>query len=268
LPFDARCASRAVEVSQFVARGQSLGTFVDVSSIEVVAMLELRQMRALFPEGIRSLGPVDLQRLMDPDESVFASLRVPVEVCWEAGREGWIWPGRVARIAGSLDAATRTVPVIVEVPHPYRDIQPGVRPPLIPDVFCELTIYGETVDAVVIPREALHDDRVYLLRDGELHVQKVTVLAREERRAVISAGLDTGDRVILADPVPLTGRPSATETFPASRGPFPEVEKIRLRGREVRNPVSPRTGTRIEFPAGIFEAADPPIAFSATEDTP
>jgi len=236
LPSAARCAAKSVEENQYIAVGERLGTFLALDTAEVVAMVEARQMSALFPKGIQSMEPLDFTQF-DRIDSFWKQLRIPVEVSWGTKDRRWIWPGRVARIASSLDPGTRTIPVIVEVPNPYKDVQPGIRPPLIPDVFCKVTAYGATVDnVVVIPREALHNDRVYLLRDGALEIARVKVLALEEDLAVIQEGIEASDMVVL------------TDLAPASQG-------MPLRGKVIINPVAPRL--LIDFPEEIFQQTEP-----------
>ncbi len=232
LPAAARCVSKSVEENQYVTVSERLGTFLTLDMTEVVAMVEARKMRSLFPEGIKKLGKLDFAD-MGQGRSLADLVQVPVEVHWGLGDLRSVWYGRVARIGSSLDPGTRTVPVIIEVPHPYKDVQPGVRPPLMPDIFCEVTFYGATVDDVVlIPRDALRDNRVYLLRDGKLHIQPVTVLSREKEDAVISRGIESGDMVVL------------TDLFPASEG-------MPLRGEVVESPVKPRE--KVDFPKDLFE---------------
>jgi len=236
LPLDARCASKAIEENEFVAIGTRLGMFYSLDLAEVVAMVETRKMPTLFPGGIKELGTLDLAAMVD-NESIVRQLKVPAAVHWGMGSQPATWYGRVARIASSLDPGTRTMPVTIEVPNPYADVRPGVKPPLVPDVFCEVTIYGATVDnVVVVPREIVRDDRVYLLRDGKLHIAAVTVLAMEEELAVISEGIDEGDLIVL------------TDLFPAN-------EDMPLVAHKVENPVRPRNN--LHFPPGLFD--EPPL---------
>jgi len=268
LPLDARCASKSIEAEQYVAPGGRLGTFQDLEKVEIVVQLEPRKVPALFPYGIDleaspadvspggvspdvpdegegiarpaeafpRLTTADIMRL-SLDESLWKRIRIPVEVSWGLDERRWTWLGRVARIVGSLDPDTRTIPVIVEVPRPYEGVLPGVRPALLPDVFCKVKAYGATVDdVVVIPRDALRDDQVYLLRDGKLAKVRVRVLAREEELVVISEGIESGDLVVLSE-IPL-----------ASPG-------MSLRAELVDNPVE---ACRKEFPASLFEDDSPP----------
>ena len=255
VPFAARCASKSIEAKQFVTAGERLGKFVALDTAEVVAMFEARQMRVLFPRGLEGFaGPLDATQ-MSHRESFWKKVKVPADIRWGPKDQGWVWKGRLARVVGTLDPATRTAPVVFEVPHPYRGIRPGLRPPLVPGAFCEVTAYGATLpDVVVIPRDCLHDGRVYLLRGGRLgqdgiihggnlEIVEVEVLVLEEDRAVIEKGIEPGDRVILGDPMGdrmMLGQ----ETAPGTA----------LRGKPVENPARARTS--VPFPEDLFEDAD------------
>ena len=230
LPFDARCASKSIEVDQYVSVGERLGLFLAMDTAEVVAMVEIRKGANLFPRGIPGRESLDLNNTVLGDASPLQDVlrRVSAEIHWGSGKP---WDGKVTRIAASLDRDTRSVPVIIEVANPYTDLIPGVRPPLVPDAFCEVTLYGETVDnVVVIPRDCLHEvipngrpDRaesvVYLLAgakesgesgsegerhfdSGRLEIRRVKVLSLEDKVAVIEEGIEDGDLVVLGDLFP------------------------------------------------------------------
>ncbi len=260
LPMDARCASKSIELQQYASVGGPLGTFLALDTAEVVAMFETRKVPLIFPASIRDMKVLDLTD-MTRDESFWNQIQIPVEVSWALGDRRPTWWGRVSRIASALDPGTRTVPVIVEVRDPYKRVQPGVRPPLIPDVFCEVTAYGATLDdVIVIPREAMRDGRVYLLKpspteengqsehtNGTLHIVDVNVVALEEDMAVIRQDPSTfksGDLLILAD------------LFPAAEG-------MLLRGELTKSTVLSRTA--IEVPVGLFD--DVKAAAAAEADT-
>ena len=50
------------------------------------------------------------------------------------------WEARFARMSDTIDPQTRTVGVIVEVDDPYEGVRPGVRPPLVKEMFVEVEI--------------------------------------------------------------------------------------------------------------------------------
>ena len=222
LPFDGRCVSKSIEPDQYVNAGQQLGTFLSLESAEVVAMVESGKGKTLFPRGIPGVGALDLRKSLSNLEPVQRALDLlDAEVHWGTPPRR----GRVTRIGSTLDPATRTFPVIIEVDDPYEDVTPGVRPPLVPDVFCEVTLYGATVDdVVVVPRDCLHEmprkslsdefvPVVYLLRGGtrrqqeettyfeggELEIREVKILVEEEDLVVLESGIEAGELVVLGD---------------------------------------------------------------------
>ncbi len=268
LPFDARCVSKSIEQDQYVNVGQTLGTFLNMDTAEVAAMVESRKGRSLFPHGIPGLGPVDMALAHKNDDLYRGALGLlDAEIHWGTPPRR----GKVTRIGSSLDTATRTFSVIIEVADPYADVSPGVRPPLVPDVFCEVTLYGVTVeDVIVIPRDCLHEvprtslsdeliPVVYLLRGGtkdqrdgatyfdggQLKIQEVEILVMEEDVVVIDSGLGEGDLVVLGDLYVPREHWGAREFGPAS-------EAMPLRGlleappnlhRQGPDPLPARQGT-------------------------
>jgi len=223
LPFEARCASKSIEQNQYVNVGERLGRFLAMDSAEVVAMVAAGKGAALFPHGVPGHPSVDLRNVNPKGSPLDEALALlDAEVHWGSGKP---WRGKVTRLGSSMDPATQCFPVVIQVPNPYSDLVPGVRPPLVPDVFCEVTLWGMTVDdVVVIPRDSLHemprgdlDDEVlqtvYVLegasrqvvdgevrfRDGRLSMRQVSVLVEEGQRVVIDSGIEDGDLVILGD---------------------------------------------------------------------
>ena len=273
LPFDARCTSKSVEQDQYVNAGQKLGAFLDMNTAEFVAMVESRKGASLFPHGIPGLGAVDM-RLAPQNEELYRGAMglLDAEIHWGTPPRR----GKVTRIGSSLDAATRSFPVIIEVADPYADVSPGVRPPLVPDVFCEVTLYGATVDnVIVVPRDCLHEiprtslsdevvPVVYLLRNGKreerdgatyfegglLKIQEVEILVMEEDVAVIETGLDEGDLVVLGDLYVPREHWGAREFGPASeamplRGVLETPRGLHRQGPDEYETRSPEAGPEV-----------------------
>ena len=155
LPFEARCATKSIEQDQYINVGDTLGTFLDMNTAEVVAMVEARKGLSLFPRGIPESDPAGMKLAHQTKDLYQGALDLlDAEIHWGTPPRR----GKVTRIGSSLDPTTRTFPVIIEVADPYADVSPGVRPPLVPDVFCEVTLYGATVEnVIVVPRDSLHE---------------------------------------------------------------------------------------------------------------
>ena len=273
LPFDARCVSKSIEQDQYVNLGQQLGTFLNMDTAEVVTMVESRKGRSLFPHGIPGLGPVDMSQVPKNEELYHRALNLlDAEIHWGTPPRR----GKVTRIGSSVDPATRTFPLIIEVANPYAGVTPGVRPPLVPDVFCEVTLYGATIDdVIVIPRDSLHevprtslsDDVVpvvYLLdggtrkevdgktyfEGGQLKIREVDILAMEEDLVVIDSGLDQGDLVVLGDLYVPREHWGAREFGPASQA-------MPLRGLLETPPMLHRKGPERLSLENVSQSSDP-----------
>ena len=216
LAFDARCAKRNVSASEFVAAGTSLGSFFSVDKAEVVVQVEPRKIGMLLPVGSPLRQPIDAT---DPESMrhLLEQHTLKVTVTSTLGAKRFQWQGKVVRFNSAFNPKSRTIPLVVEVPDPYKGVIPGQKPPLIPDLFCEVTLHGGKVKAVVVPREVLREGYVHLLRDGQLAIAKVDIMALEEQRAVIASGIRDGDQIIMTDL-------------------FPAYEGMKLRGHVVPNP--------------------------------
>lgn len=106
------------------------------------------------------------------------------------------WQARLARLERRVDEETRVFFLVAQVDEPYnRELHSHI---LAMGLFVEASFAGNPIaDAVKIPRSALHQSAyVYLLADGKLKRNSVT-LARREGDSVIVSGLQPGDRLVL-----------------------------------------------------------------------
>ena len=226
LPFAARCSEKQVEPDQYVAPGTRLGVFFSLDKAEVVVMAEGRQLLAILPREPDPALPEDLSDSEELSGLTKMPFEIPAEVRWAAGDMPATWKGKVVRIEAAIDPQSQSLRIVVEVPGPYKGLKPGVRPPLIPEAFAKVTLYGRSLkDVFVVPRECVRDGRVYVIRESKLHISPVEVELLEADLAVVRSGIEPGDYVVLADV-------------------FPAVEGMPLRAKEVGNPVVARTTSR------------------------
>ena len=70
--------------------------------------------------------------------------------------------------------------------------------PLAPGLFVNAAVEGQKLDnVIVIPRSALRgEDKVYLASDETLSIKTVTVMSSNRDEAILSGGIEIGDRVI------------------------------------------------------------------------
>ena len=105
---------------------------------------------------------------------------------------GRSWRGRVTYVYPSLDEATRTVKVRLELPNPGGTLKP--------EMFAEVRIEGPSRQALVVPDDVVIDSgerKVVFLSPGEgqLVPREISVGDQAEGLAEVTAGLAEGDVV-------------------------------------------------------------------------
>jgi membrane fusion protein, heavy metal efflux system len=102
--------------------------------------------------------------------------------------------GKRVAVGAVVDKATRTVPVIFELPNPEGALKPGM--------FARITLFtGETVRGVAVPEQAVVDDNgkptVFVMDGGESFFKRaIRPGVRSGGWVQILDGLKEGDRVV------------------------------------------------------------------------
>jgi len=180
LPFDGVVVSETVDLGQFVTTGRALATVYGTDTVEVRVPLERGELGWFdIPNGSGRTGP-------------------RAEVSAGVAGVRHTWEGRVVRMEAQLDATSRMAHIVVEVQRPFA--ASGGRPPLMPNTFVDVRIFGSTLDDVVpLPRHALRDgENVWVFDDGSLRILGVDVARADRERVYVSAGLEEGDEVIVS----------------------------------------------------------------------
>ena len=193
-PADGQLVQTTLDLGEFVTAGREVASLNGTDAVEIpiaVPMDELRWLPTLSPARFSSTA----DSRQAPDDSL-----PPATVHWQSGQRDYVWHGKVVRWEAGLDARTRTLTLVVEVPRPWDSFQPGEHPALQPGMFCRVDISaGVQPAAVVIPRTALHDgDSVYLVADGRLARRRVEILRFLRDQAIVSAGLQLGDQLVVS----------------------------------------------------------------------
>ncbi|MEM8993771.1 MAG: efflux RND transporter periplasmic adaptor subunit, partial [Acidobacteriota bacterium] len=176
-PWSGTVATTRVEEGDYVVPGQAMIELVDVSRLEAVAPA---------PAG-------DVPYL-----KVGAAAAVRVDVFPDH-----VFPGRVSRLAAELDAATRTLDVVVRLDP--AEVPGGGR--LRPGLPARVELVRRTLDdAIVVPLAAtieLDDSRaIYVVEDGHAVRRPVRLgpIVRGDGvggdRVVVEDGLVAGDRLV------------------------------------------------------------------------
>jgi RND family efflux transporter MFP subunit len=198
-PFNMRVASLQVEADQYVAKGQSLFQGDAIDRVEVVAQVPLSALRNLFigREDIARNGELHIQNVMD-----IASMSALIRL--DLGNHVAEWQAEFVRFSDNVDAATRTMGVVVAVDRPFDKVKPGYRPPLSKGMFVQVVLRGKPQPGhVVVPRSAIRSGALLLVADdNRLKRQPVTVLYEQGGISVIAKGVEAGQKVVVSDIVP------------------------------------------------------------------
>lgn len=181
-PYRALVRERAVGLGTQLAPGQALGQVVEAGQVEVRVPATPRDLALLRDAS----GAIAI-------ESATATLAAGTD-------RGWSWPMRFQRTGGDVDERSQTMPLIFTVLDPFRETD---NPPLLPGTFVGAELSGPLVEGVVlVPRQAMADaQHVWLVRDGRLHKQRVSVhsfhVIDGDEHAAVTAGIERGARLCL-----------------------------------------------------------------------
>jgi hypothetical protein len=94
--------------------------------------------------------------------------------------------------------------MVVSVEKPYEGVIPGVRPPLLKGMYTSVEFLSQPRDMLVIPRKALHQNRVYAVSaENTLEIRPIQISYFQGQLVVIKDGLKEGDKIITSDLVPV-----------------------------------------------------------------
>ena len=187
-PFDGRVRNKSIDVGQVVGINTSLGEIYAVDAIEVTLPVKNSELGLLnLPEDYR-----------DPNQHTNATPKTTkVELTSTLlGKE--TWEAEIVRTAGAIDSASRQLSVTAQVIDPYGPKSVGKYPLKIGE-YVTANIAGKTLkDSIAIPNKAIYQGAyVYVYRDEKAFREDITVYWQDETHAVISAGLNVGDQLIV-----------------------------------------------------------------------
>lgn len=209
LPFDARIGEVNIEKNEFVAVGAQLFEAIDLEGVEITAQLPMSLMRKLVNqlENKPNVG----EQLVNFSSRLTDRLNLTARVSLVNDLSDAIWDAKVLRISDSIDATRQTLGIVVGVEKPYEKVIPGRRPPLIKGMYTAVEIFAEPYDAIVIPRKAVHQGRVYIADSNQqLEIRAVDIKQTQGDLVVIRSGVEPGEHIIITDIFPvIAGMPLA-----------------------------------------------------------
>lgn len=190
-PFDALIAARHIGLGSYVGTGKELGMVFDTSLAEVRLPIATGQLQYLESFGVGSL--VDLH-------GTFAGKQVT-------------WQATIARSEGVIDEQSRMTYLVAEVESPYNN--PAYEYALRFGTYVTAQVHGISLhNSAVVPQHLVRRGKVAVLDSEDKLRFKTVVVGREQNRdAVVTEGLASGDRIITsAMDYPVDGMQLSTET--------------------------------------------------------
>lgn len=216
-PFDCRVSSVSAELHQFAAAGSVLAQAQSMDRVEIPVALTPSSFFALVPKNS------DFKLGVHPDvEAIRRAIGLDALVRLPLTEDRAIeWKGAFSRTSESMDEKTGALTVYVTVDNPYGGVVPGMRPPLVTHMYVEVILKGRPLpDRFVVPCNAVHDNRIYICKpDNRLEIRAIKIEARFMDMAVLSKGVETGEKLVLTDIVP------AVDGMLLKPVPDPEVKK-------------------------------------------
>ena len=198
-PFDGYIRSESIDVGQFVSTGQALAEIYAADEVEVVVPLSTDE---------SSLIPDLWTKRADRSDLV-----IPSSVYMDYGGQSYKWDAYVHRAEAALDAATRTVDVVLRVPQPYDggelvelpgevDLLASHAPPLLVGQYTSVEIKGvDLQNYFVVPRRALRvNDEIWTIKDDSLiHIEPVQVIQKIDEEVYVLGDMDENTEVVVSD---------------------------------------------------------------------
>ncbi len=183
-PFAGRVRREAVDLGQYLARGENIATLYATDFYEVHLPIGIEQFYYLdIPPGT--------QGVLNEDQTL------PVTITGRIGSREFIWLGELQRTEGEIDAATRLVYGVVTVAN---EVTLG-KAPLLVGMFVKASIQGrEFPDIVTLPRGALRDNEQILVVDenSRIRFRDIDILRVQGNEVLVQGGLKAGEQVCVS----------------------------------------------------------------------
>jgi len=184
-PYAGRMLEKMVDVGQVVSANTSVATIYAVDTVEVRLPLKNRDLAYIdLPENLR---------ISDKQQHALPA----VQLVSQLGKTER-WQGQVVRTEGAIDAASQQLYVIAQIDDPYGEAARD-RQPLKIGQYVSAEISGRLLtDALVVPNNAIYQGSyVYVVEQGLLRRQNITIAWQNNDDALIQQGLKPGEQLVI-----------------------------------------------------------------------
>jgi multidrug efflux pump subunit AcrA (membrane-fusion protein) len=206
LPFNGRIGEVEIEQDQYVGASSLLFTVQGIDKILINAQFSIEKFN-IIAQSFQKNAHILQQAIANSElNHVFEELGLTATVM---GTDNQLlrWQGKVERISESIDPQSRTLGVVISVSDSYKNLQPGVKPPLMEGMYMEVQLNASADDFIVIPRFALHEKELLLVDENN-----------ELERMTIKQAQLQGELVLLKNKALIGRQVVSSDLFPAVPG--------------------------------------------------
>jgi RND family efflux transporter MFP subunit len=184
-PFAGRVLRKFVDLGQVVSQNAQLAEIYATDIVEI--RLPLRN---------RDLPFIDLPetfRYTDETEQYSGRVEIRSDLAGQVA-----WDAKLVRTEGAIDDTARQLHVIAQIDDPFAPTATG-QAPLKIGQYVTAAIEGNTVrDALIIPNNSIYQGSyVYVVEEGILWRRDIEIAWQNDDEAIVSSGLDAGDRLVI-----------------------------------------------------------------------
>ena len=183
-PYDGRVLTRNVDLGQVVNNNSQLAELYAIDRVEVRLPIKNKDLAFIdLPENFR-----DGEKNPEGAEVSFRSDLIGEQY----------WQGKIVRTEGAIDNLAQQLYVVAQINDPYKASKENQYPVKIGQ-YVSARIYGKTIDkALVIPNASIYQGSyVYVVEDGILKRQNITLAWQSDQQAMVNNGLKAGQQLVL-----------------------------------------------------------------------
>ena len=189
-PFAGRILTKNVDVGQVVNSNATLARIFAVDYVEV-----------RLPINNSDLGLIHLPEEFRGGDQLIKGAHVDFSSDLLVGQT---WQGSVVRTESAIDDLSQQLYVVAQIDNPYdRAMISGstgkVVPPIKMGQYVTAQIDGKVLDAaLVIPTRAIYQGSyVYIVDDGVLQRQSISIRWKNSQDAIVASGLEEGSQLVI-----------------------------------------------------------------------
>ncbi|PCI62511.1 MAG: efflux transporter periplasmic adaptor subunit [Gammaproteobacteria bacterium] len=191
-PYDGRILNKQVDVGQVVSSNTKLANIFATDIVEIRLPIHNSDLQFIdLPEQYRKSDHNEKLNL-ENNSVFFTSDLAPTQR----------WQGQLIRTAGSIDDKAQQLYVVAQIENPFKQNNTdhnkhGISIKI--GQYLDAKIQGKLLEhALVIPNTSIYQGSyVYIVEQGLLKRQEITIAWQNDQQALISSGLEFGQQLVL-----------------------------------------------------------------------